>query len=845
MSLNERVFIIVPLIASIFNIFLLLTVISVKKNRLVRSFIELLMTFTLWSLGSLFMRMNLFPSPSFWYMISITGIFLVPFFLYNFIYRYTNTRGVFLRSILLVSWILIAVMNLSNVFITNPRMVFDGKEWRFVYGVSPLLILPVALAVFTIALACYLIYRSCKEGNVGLSQFTPMFVGVSIMFFGTVAAALPQMVSLPVDTFSCSINAVCLYYMLYRRRVVHLEGIVSNGPLYAVSILCSVLIMVDIQDRFSALYHRILPNYAAFEVIVTSVLMTLATIVFYWQFHWLMAKLLTRKSEEQELRFREFNTAVSKTLKLTPLLQLYCGFLQENLEGYIARVFLLNPATGSFQMRGTTEVTLALKDTFPADHPLIQWLSAHPTAITYSSFRKTQNYRAMWAREKHRLEEMDVTAILPICSGKQLVAVTLLSAQDPQKKRRALSTRNMTFLESTSAVFSIGLNNAIMYEELKNKAQRDPLTNLYNRRFFHENLEKEFAQSKNHQISLMIISLDDFHLYNELYGTGEGDRILEQFSRALEQIVGTRGTVARYNGKEFIVSFPMCPAAVAQEYAQRASDWLAAQVTNPGGKSKKHLTFSAGISAYPTDAATMDELFTYASMALFAAKNNGKNKVVLYSRQSGTGGSADNYRNKRALADSCASTIYALTAAIDAKDHYTFNHSNNVAEFAAILAKELQLDAEHVEIIRQAGLLHDIGKISTPEAILTKKSRLSPEEYAIMQQHVDASISMIKYLPSLDYVTPSVLGHHERWDGKGYPRGLAGNQIPLGARCLCLADSFDAMMSRRSYKQPMAVEDAIAEIRRNLGTQFDPQIGALFIKLVENGTISIDRYRNQ
>ena len=845
MSLNERVFIIVPLIASIFNIFLLLTVVSVKKDRLVRSFMELLLTFTAWSLGSLFMRMNLFPGPPFWYVISITGIFLVPFFLYNFIYHYTNTRGFFLRGVLLVSWIIIAVMNLSNMFITNPRMVMDGNERRFVYGVSPLLVLPVALAVFTIILACFLIYRSCREGNISLSQFSPLFVGVFIMFFGTVAAALPQMVSLPVDTFSCSINAVCLYYMLYKRRVIHLDGIVSNGPIYAVSVLCAVLIMVDVRGRFSALYHQILPNYAAYEVIVTSVLMTLGTLGLYQLFHWLMANLLTKKSEEREMRFREFSTAASKTLKLNPLLQLYCSFLQENLRGQTARVFLYHPASGCYQMRGTTDVAMAMKDSFPADHPLIQWLSAHPRAISYGGFRRTQNYRAMWAKEKRRLEEMDVTAILPICSNNQLMAVTLISAADHSRKRRAISTESMNFLESTSAVFSIGLNNAVMYEELKYKAQRDPLTNLYNRRFFHENLEKEFALSKNHQIALMIISLDDFHLYNELYGTGEGDRILQKFARALEQLVGSRGTAARYNGKEFAVSFPMCTAAVAQEYALRAQEWLRTQMEKPEGRAKKHLTLSAGISAYPTDAASIDELFTYASMALFSAKNNGKNKVVLYSRQTGAGDPTDSYRNKRALADSCASTIYALTAAVDAKDHYTFNHSNNVAEFASILAKELQLDAEHVEIIRQAGLLHDIGKISTPEAILTKKSRLNAEEYAIIQQHVEASISMIKYLPSLDYVIPSVLGHHERWDGKGYPRGLAGNQIPLGARCLCLADSFDAMMSRRSYKQPMAVADAIAEIRRNLGTQFDPQVGQVFIQLVENGTISIQRYSSQ
>ena len=162
-----------------------------------------------------------------------------------------------------------------------------------------------------------------------------------------------------------------------------------------------------------------------------------------------------------------------------------------------------------------------------------------------------------------------------------------------------------------------------------------------------------------------------------------------------------------------------------------------------------------------------------------------------------------------------------------------------MAEYAAALAEALQLDEEHVEIIRQAGLLHDIGKIGTPEAILTKTSRLTREEYEIVKQHVEASISMIRYLPSLDYVIPSVLGHHERWDGKGYPRGIAGESIPIGARCLCLADSFDAMISRRSYKEAMSVQQALEEIRRNLGTQFDPELGRVFIDLVESGRMQV------
>ena len=339
----------------------------------------------------------------------------------------------------------------------------------------------------------------------------------------------------------------------------------------------------------------------------------------------------------------------------------------------------------------------------------------------------------------------------------------------------------------------------------------------------------------------MLINLDDFRLYNELYGMAEGDIVLKRFAETLKSLVKGRGTVARYGGKEFVVSFPMCPPSAAMDCAQRAKEWMTKEILYSGGRTKKFLTFSAGISSYPTSASNVQELFTYANMAVYSAKNNGKNRIVLYQQENPDEAINKSLKSKRALAESCASTIYALTAAIDAKDHYTFSHSSNVAAYASALAEALGLDAEHVEIIRQAGMLHDIGKIGTPEAILSKKDRLTKDEYEIMKQHVEASISMIKYLPSLDYVVPSVLGHHERWDGNGYPRGLAGKAIPVGARCLCLADSFDAMVSRRSYKEAMSVEEAIQEIRRNLGTQFDPEIGQLFIQLIETGKIRVNQ----
>ena len=183
------------------------------------------------------------------------------------------------------------------------------------------------------------------------------------------------------------------------------------------------------------------------------------------------------------------------------------------------------------------------------------------------------------------------------------------------------------------------------------------------------------------------------------------------------------------------------------------------------------------------------------------------------------------------------SMISALTAAIDAKDHYTFQHSKNVAYYAEAIARAIGTSDEYREILKEAALLHDIGKIGIPENILNKEGKLTDEEYDAMKRHVESSVEIIRHLPNMDYVIPAVLGHHERFDGKGYPRRIAGKDIPLAARILCVADSFDAMVSKRCYKPSMSVEFAVGELEKGAGSQFDPELVPLFIEMIGSGAV--------
>ena len=175
--------------------------------------------------------------------------------------------------------------------------------------------------------------------------------------------------------------------------------------------------------------------------------------------------------------------------------------------------------------------------------------------------------------------------------------------------------------------------------------------------------------------------------------------------------------------------------------------------------------------------------------------------------------------------------LHSLTSAVDAKDAYTCGHSERVALLSRRLATEAGLPAPLIERIYMAGLLHDVGKIGVPESVLHKTGRLTTEEFDQMKKHPQIGARILKDIKQVEDILPGVLHHHERYDGKGYPHGLTGQHIPLMGRIICLADCFDAMTSNRTYRRALPLEVALMEIRRFAGTQFDPNLAQVFLRI--------------
>ena len=355
-------------------------------------------------------------------------------------------------------------------------------------------------------------------------------------------------------------------------------------------------------------------------------------------------------------------------------------------------------------------------------------------------------------------------------------------------------------------------------------ALTDPLTGLGNHRHFHERLQRELTQAERDcaTLSLCLVDIDDFKRINDRYGHPVGDRVLGQIAARLRQ----GGESFRLGGDEFAVLLPGLGERDAVAVARSIVDRVGAAELEQVGE----VTVSAGVATFPVQGVGRDELIRLADSALYWAKEDGKNRVRTYEtttleltqlQQLAEG--PDRAARYRAAA--------SLAKAVDARDVYTGSHSERVGDLAARIARRLGIEESQVGLMRLAASLHDLGKLAIPEEILRKPGTLNESERLVLQRHPQIGYRMLESL-GVEPIAEWVLHHHERWDGAGYPDRLRGDEIPLGARIIFVADAYDAMTSERVYRKPISERDAMAELERCAGSQFDPiVVGAFYEEL--------------
>jgi diguanylate cyclase (GGDEF)-like protein/putative nucleotidyltransferase with HDIG domain len=460
------------------------------------------------------------------------------------------------------------------------------------------------------------------------------------------------------------------------------------------------------------------------------------------------------------------------------------------------------------------------------DGAIALWLAKEFKPLKIADIPTIPELNQIPVEENTYFNDSKSVMFIPIKGREKMIGILAL---DNRKNGEILCNHDIEFALDISEHSGIVIENAQLYAQARHRANIDELTGLFNHRHFHERLFEEISRSSRFGdvFSILMIDLDCFKSYNDIYGHLHGDSILKKVGEIIGNNIRAIDVAARYGGDEFSVILPKSSIDSALRIADRLRGAVESEFNNEGVA----ITCSVGVAAWPTDGLMKEALIHAADSALYYVKKSGRNQVFTASKLAtlNVSNKPSGQENNSLVLD----TIYALAATVDAKDHYTYGHSKKVSKYAVDIATALGYSDEQIKVIRIAGLLHDIGKIGVSDDILGKNCELDDNEWKPIHAHPYMGVAILKHVDSIKECLPGVLYHHERYDGTGYPQRLKGENIPLDARILAVADSYDAMTSCRVYRDDSWTSGrAIEELIRCSGTQFDPNIVQVFIKLL-------------
>ena len=431
-------------------------------------------------------------------------------------------------------------------------------------------------------------------------------------------------------------------------------------------------------------------------------------------------------------------------------------------------------------------------------------------------------HKRFWPQNNHLSQEARSIIYLPMIVKDELTGCLVVAS----KRVDAYNARQVNLLERLALQIAMPIENLRLYATAEQRARIDELTGLFNRRHFDEQFKAEVSRHSryNQELSLLMLDLDSFKTYNDIFGHPSGDILLKEVGEIITEAIRGGDQAFRYGGDEFVVMLPQTD----EEKAFVVADRIRENIMNGIDSKDSPVRVSIGLACYPADGVMTDEILTVADTALYYAKSTGGNRTCLPSSIL-SGEPAISGGNARV---SSLSTVYALASAVDAKDHYTYGHSQKVRTYAVAIAEAVGLKADAVSRISTAAVLHDIGKIGVPDIILNKTTTLDKEEWKTIKSHPRIGANIASNVPSLTTCINGILYHHECWDGTGYPEGLKGDSIPLDARILAIADAFSATTSSRPYRSALSDKEAIIRIEKGKGSQFDPELVETFIGIV-------------
>ncbi|MDQ3880964.1 MAG: diguanylate cyclase [Chloroflexota bacterium] len=390
------------------------------------------------------------------------------------------------------------------------------------------------------------------------------------------------------------------------------------------------------------------------------------------------------------------------------------------------------------------------------------------------------------------------------------------------------------------------------------KAKTDPLTGVANREVLLTALANEVERANRYSepLSVAFIDIDRFKPINDTHGHSSGDIVLRQVADLVKNNIRGLDLLGRYGGEEFMLILPGTTPEDAYSLAEKLRALVMKTPLSLASGDHLRLTISVGIAGGVGGHLRPDRLTSDADAAMYSAKSLGRNQTYVFKSVDDNTViprapvSAEGRRKAAAIGKwANATATDALASVLAWQPHHRGRPSDMIAALATRVAAQMALPEEEIERIRIASLLHDLGKLAIPHEILDKATELTEWEWQGIAEHPRIGQMILEQATTLRDAVPIVLHHHERYNGHGYPHGLKGREIPLGARVVAVADAYHAMVHDRPYQAAKTHAEALAELERHAGTQFDPEVVKVFVQLYRDGVpadglAEVDRLHN-
>jgi diguanylate cyclase (GGDEF)-like protein/putative nucleotidyltransferase with HDIG domain len=712
-------------------------------------------------------------------------------------------------------------------YIPQGVSVTDGKL-NIDYGKFLYLIIGIGATFFS--LAVFLLvrkYRSLKD-PLSRNRIIYLLGGLGILFAFSIRNSIPPLAQYPYEHIGHLGNALVISYAIMKYQLLDIRLLIRKGLVYS---FISIFITASYLSMLYGLHYFVQEWNTSASLAAVFVMALLMA----WTFNPLrmaIQKVVDRIFYGETYDYRQmvlsFARRMSSVLDLAELAEAMLKPITRAVGASQASLLLSSDGyfTSQFAERLVEgEATISMK--LNKGSPIVLWLAREDKPLSRELIETSPEFKGLWEVERKSLEALDVELFCPVKSKGSLIGILALSKKH---SGGSYSADDMDLLMTLASEAGVVIENAQLYGRARERAHTDELTGLFNHRYFHERIDEEISRCSRFGdiFSLVFVDLDLFKAYNDIYGHLAGDDMLKQIGSYIKSSVRSIDMAFRYGGDEFTVILPQASLEDAQKVAERIRKRIEVEMDSKGAP----LTCSFGIASWPTDGVMREEIIQAADAALYNAKQMGRNRICLASEI--TTAETLAVGTKIEGEPGILSTIYALAATVDAKDHYTYGHSKKVAKYATEIAEALGYSQERIATLRAAALLHDIGKIGVSDRVLMKSGPLNNEDWEPIRAHPKLGVAILKHVESLSGCLAAIQYHHERYDGSGYPAGLKGENIPLDARILAVADSYDAMTSLRPYRQGRFThEQAVEELKRCSGTQFDPNIVEVFVSISE------------